>query len=116
MDSSSKRSATYDIFRAEVFRLRGKLKSVQDYSEQNFNHHSKRLKVYFEEIQKIASDTAAIQSVVGGDGKYSRPFTAGYVEIKGVPKYAMLPIPYVSGYSAPVLEAKSRARCRAERL
>ena len=68
MDSSSKRSATYDILRAEVFRLRGKLKSVQDYSEQNFNHLSKRLKVYFEEIQKIASDTAAIQSVVEGMG------------------------------------------------
>ena len=66
MDSSSKRSATYDMLRAEVFRLRGKLKSVQDYSEQNFNHLSKRLKVYFEEIQKIASDTAAIQSVVEG--------------------------------------------------
>lgn len=61
MNSNSGIRLAHHTLHTQFYNLRSKLKSVHDYSERNFNHLSKRLKVYFEEIRKIAADAAVMR-------------------------------------------------------
>ena len=81
MNSNSGLRLDHHILHTQLYNLRGKLKSVHEYSERNFNHLSKRLKVYFEEIREIAADTALMQDAVecvdlANSSSLSEAFTA----------------------------------------
>ncbi|WP_320051865.1 hypothetical protein [uncultured Acetobacteroides sp.] len=58
--------ATHHTLNRQFYSLRCKMSSVHDYSERNFNHLSKRLKVYFEEIREIATDADLLLDAMGG--------------------------------------------------
>lgn len=52
-----------DCLLVQIKSLYGKLNSMQVYSESNFNQLSRRLKVYLDEIRKVASDAASLCEV-----------------------------------------------------